>query len=866
MRDLKDLLLVLAIVCGCTVASANAFTEDFESYTAGSELHGQGGWKGWDNSPGAGAPVSNAYAYSGSNSVEIGGSSDLVHEFDISGGVWEFTVMQYIPSGTSGNNYFILLNSYDDGANQDWSVQLPIDLATGLMTSAYDGAVGVNILYDQWVELKFVIDLDNNVVDEYYNGELFSTHQWDDNDHGTIGAIDLYSEGASSIYYDDIAITAPINAFNPGPADNAVIREKWTSISWSVGAFAESHDVYFGENYDDVADGTEEAFRGNNALPYYVVGFTGYPYPEGLVPGTTYYWRIDEVNDLHPDSPVEGDVWSFMVAPNTAFEPVPSDGGKFVDTDNPVLSWTEGMGSKLHTVYFGDDYDTVANDTGGQSQSPLDFRPGSLETEKTYYWRVDEFVDDENTYKGNVWSFTTAKVGGGVRGDYYHWNDPAFVGGGGNPGPVQAFTTFMLTRTDPQIDFSWGSGSPDPAVNADRFSARWTGEVEAAFTETYTFYASSDDGSRLWIDDKLLVDQWIDQGTTERSGTIDLVAGNTYSLVMEYYETGGGTAAQLRWSSESTPKQFVPQAALSLPVKARSPKPRNGTVGVRLTDILTWKSGDYAASHEVYFGTDQEAIGNATKVSPEYKGARALGDENFDPGKLAWDTTYYWRIDEVNDADPNSPWVGNVWSFATGDFLVVDDFEFYDVGNNEIWWAWKDGLGYVAHGSEPAYPGNGTGSAVGDETTASYTEEIIVHDGRQSMPLFYDNNKQGCSNYSEVELTLIYPRDWTEYDVNTLSLWFIGDSANAAEPLYVALNGTAVVYNDNTDAAQIAVWTQWNIDLQEFAGQGVDMTNVNTIAIGLGTKGNVTTPGGAGKICIDDIRLLLPEPQPIPEP
>ena len=420
-----------------------------------------------------------------------------------------------------------------------------------------------------------------------------------------------------------------------------------------AGAFAESHDVYFGETFDDVNDGTGDTFRGNHGLPFYVAGITGYAYPDGLVPGTTYYWRIDEVNDLHPDSPLKGDVWSFMIAPRTAFEPVPSDGSKFIDTENPVLSWTEGMNTISHTVYFGDDYDIVANATDGESQGGKNFSPGPLEIEKTYYWRVDEF-DATNTYTGDVWSFTTAKAGGGVRGDYYHWNDPTFVGGGGNPGPGQAFTTFVLTRTDPQINFSWGNGSPDPTVNVDNFSARWTGEVEAAFTETYTFYASSDDGSRLWIDDQLLVDQWIDQGTTERSGTIDLVAGNMYSLVMEYYETGGGTAAQLRWSSASTPKQLIPQAALAPPVKARNPKPRNGTIGVRLTDVLKWNSGDDAASHEVYFGTDANAVKNATTASPEYKGTKALVDENYDPGKLAWDTTYYWRVDEVNSVNPQT--------------------------------------------------------------------------------------------------------------------------------------------------------------------------------------------------------------------
>ena len=87
-----------------------------------------------------------------------------------------------------------------------------------------------------------------------------------------------------------------------------------------------------------------------------------------------------------------------------------------------------------------------------------------------------------------------------------------------------------------------------------------------------------------------------------------------------------------------------------------------------------------------------------------------------------------------------------------------------------IWWAWKDGLGYVAHNDELAYMGNGTGSAVGDETTSSFTEERIVHGGSPSMPLFYDNNKQGFNNYSEAELTLRAPRDWIASEVEKLSL------------------------------------------------------------------------------------------------
>ena len=165
-------------------------------------------------------------------------------------------------------------------------------------------------------------------------------------------------------------------------------------------------------------------------------------------------------------------------------------------------------------------------------------------------------------------------------------------------------------------------------------------------------------------------------------------------------------------------------------------------------------------------------------------------------------------------------------------------------------------LGYAAHGKEPAYAGNGTGAAVADESTASYCEETIVHSGSQSMPLFYDNS---VLKYSEAQKTLTYPRDWTENGVKTLTIWFRGDSANGAETLYVALNGTAVVSHDNPKAAQIKTWTEWNIDLQVFADQGVNLSNVNTIALGLGNKKNPAV-GGSGTMYFDDIRLYPPAP------
>ena len=150
------------------------------------------------------------------------------------------------------------------------------------------------------------------------------------------------------------------SAGSPNPADGALIEGTWANMNWRAGDFAVSHDVYLGDNFDDVDEGAEGTFVGNQATTMLVVGFPGFPVPGGLIPGTTYYWRIDEVNDADPNSPWKGNVWSFSIPPKTAYSPDPADGAEFVDP-NATFFWTGGYGSKLHTVYLGDNYDDVSN-------------------------------------------------------------------------------------------------------------------------------------------------------------------------------------------------------------------------------------------------------------------------------------------------------------------------------------------------------------------------------------------------------------------------------------------------------------------------------------------------------------------------
>jgi len=192
-------------------------------------------------------------------------------------------------------------------------------------------------------------------------------------------------------------------ATQPDPADGAVIEQTYALLTWAAGISAVSHNVYIGDNLDDVTNGVDSTFIGNLDVTVLSVGLPDLPFPDGLVPGTTYYWRVDEVEA--DGTTHAGQIWSFSIPPETAYNPNPADGATVVDI-NVQLSWTAGLGAKLHSVYFGDDLDTVNNATGAPPLPSTTFNPGTLEPGKTYYWRVDE-LNPPNTIKGEVWSFTT---------------------------------------------------------------------------------------------------------------------------------------------------------------------------------------------------------------------------------------------------------------------------------------------------------------------------------------------------------------------------------------------------------------------------------------------------------------------------
>jgi len=688
-------------------------------------------------------------------------------------------------------------------------------------------------------------------------------------------------------------------ASNPDPIDGVLLEDTWVNLMWSPGMSAVSHDVYFSDNLADVEAGAESAFQGNQASTMFIAGFPGMPYPEGLVPGTTYYWRIDEV-EADGTTKYTGDIWSFMIPSKTAYNPSPPDGGKHVDPD-VQLSWTAGFGSKLHTVYFGDNFDDVNNATGGLSQPGTTYTPGTLEMDKTYYWRVDEF-DVLATYKGDVWSFKTLPV--------ITITDPNLIG----------WWTFDEGSGDTPLDFSgygndgkfggdpqWVEGVIGGAVDLDGDDYVVIDSVADDITSTNitlsawirttqggegnVFAANSggshplmfgvkgggeiyvNDGGDTYFPPSINDNQWhmityvrngsrgtiyldgIEVGTYLAGFSLDGV--DRWSIGQEW-DSGPsdfyvGMVDDARFYNASLTAAQVKELMRGDPLVAWNPNPENNsTVDIKeARKPINWSPGDDAAEHDVYFGNDKDAVSNAdaSDTTGIYQGRQGGTSFNLPAASVEWGGgPYYWRVDELNNDGSIS--IGSTWNFSVADYLVVDDFESYndlnpdDPESKRIFYTWLDGY------DNPAINGSVVGHA-----NPPFAEQSIVHSGRQSMPFFYDNGV----GISEATMTLTNQRDWTEEGVGVLVIWFRGEAANAAVPLYVALNGNAVVTHDNLTATQLDTWTQWSIDLQMFADQGVNLSNVDTISLGLGNKSNPIA-GGTGTMYFDDIRLYRPTP------
>jgi len=707
------------------------------------------------------------------------------------------------------------------------------------MGTAPDYAAGGAMTAPYWVKVKRAGD----TFSSYSSPDGKEWTLWDSTDAPGIPKT-IYIGYAVTSEVPGKLITAvfdkgPATASEPNPPDKAV-NVAAPLVRWTPGVTAAAHDVYFGTN---PTPGQAE-FAGHLPLQQ-----TLYFSPVFL-PDTTYYWRVDETDAA--GNVYKGDVWSFTSAPARAYSSVPWDNHKGVDVQTK-LTWLSGAGAISHDVYFGTDKAAVkAGDASVFKGNvlPTSYQPEALAANTTYYWRVDERGPGDTVQTGAVWNFKTTGPGVGVKAQYFRGIEVSGV-------PV-------LTQIENSIDHNWGGAEVAPGLS-DTVSARWRAALEAPFTETYDLITTSDDGVRLWLDGRLIINHWTNHGSTDDVARVDLVAGQVCLLQMEYYENTGSAVAQLSWQSPSIPRQIIPGGSLLLPMGAMASYPANAAVNVPQVLLLHWTAGDSATNHDVYFGDNADAVADAdTSTATLYQGRHALNVTKFDPGTLEWGKTYYWRVDEVNTAAAESPWKGNVWSFTTADFLVVDDFESYtnDIGDR-VFQSWIDGYGYT----EPqVVQGNGTGAVIGHDiwtTTGPYyggsiAEIHIVHSGGQSMPMDYNNAT--APYYSETERAWTTPQNWIVKGMNTLVLYVRGQATNVPARLYVAVQDsaghTAVVAHSDPATVSATQFVEWRIPLTDLTG--VNAATVKKMCIGVGDR---STPkaGGAGTLYIDDIRVVKVE-------
>jgi Concanavalin A-like lectin/glucanases superfamily/F5/8 type C domain len=605
-----------------------------------------------------------------------------------------------------------------------------------------------------------------------------------------------------------------------------VPHNEWTHLAL---VFDGTHATGYRNGIDDM--GPQPTGIGPNVDAPVIIGASH------AAEGRTFQGLLDDVR-LYSRPLSEAEVQQLMLAvpPGMASEPSPAN--QAIDVPRDVsLGWTAGEFAAAHDVYLGTAFDDVnAADRANtmdvllsEGQSGNGYDAGRREFGQIYYWRVDEVnaAPDNTIYKGEVWSFTTELLAYPIENIVTTTNGNSDSGAGPentvNGSGLNAADEHSVSVTgmwlatpgaDPLwIQFDFGQACKLHEMLVWNYNAEF--ELILGFGLKDVTIEYSENGTD-WI---TLGDEVFAQAPAQ-SG---YVANTTVAF--------GGIAARFVRLTVNSGYGMLGQFGLSevrflaIPVQARQPEPAAGVTEVEVTTALNWYAGRAAATHDVYLGTDPDALPLVDSVSaPVYV-----------PGDLDLGQMYYWKINEVNEADEISVWEGTVWSFTTQEFALIDGMESYDNEDNRIYDTWLDG--WV----------NETGSTVG-YLEEPFAERTTVNTDRQAMPLLYDNSAAPFYSAAERDLGGM---DLDTRGADTLRLFVY---ASAAEPFYVALEDTAgsvaVVVHPDPAALATGSWQQWQIPYSDFAG--VDLNSVGTISVGVGDRNNPTA-GGAGTVFIDDI-------------
>ncbi|MHC4743909.1 MAG: LamG-like jellyroll fold domain-containing protein, partial [Planctomycetota bacterium] len=712
-----------------------------------------------------------------------------------------------------------------------------------LDVNAYEGLPTTPVNDGQWHMLTYVRDGTTGYI--YVDAVLQNTHEarfsfsddnrwslgqeWDAGGPselltGLIDDVRLYNKALTAAEITEIMRVDRNLAWNPGPRSGAIVRlDELTRLEWSPGDMVNMHDVYLGTDRATVVSAdttTAGVYKGRHGVEYFD--------PGELEPGRTFYWRIDEFNT--DSSLTRGMIWSFTTMPAIAV------------TDPNLIGWWTFEGQSGSYEFDRSGHDNFGVFVG----EPLrveGYDGMGLYLDGDDFMRIDEVADDIGG--GNVtlsaWVNTTIEDS-----DWYSCNT---ADGSSNV-----------------LIFGIVDGEPAVLDANNAYEGLPTATVNEGEWHMLTYVCDGTTGY-IYIDAAL---------HSVHQAQINFSPDDRWSIGQEWDSANPtefltGMVDDVRLYNKALTQPEIAQVMRIDLNRAWNPSPRQGgTVEYDEMGPLQWSPGDNAQSHDIYFGTDRDAVASAdTTTAGVYKGRRTT--TSFDVGPVLLGKTYYWRIDEARSGQ--SPIKGVIWRFSIGEYLVVDDFESYVPWNaigDHIFDIWRDGFGDCSVGS-----GNDTGATV----TENPDPPGPAFDA-QSMRYDFDNDgtvqnpctmvQQPVSNlYSRIEaqtaaLLSGIGSDWVKDGARALRLSFYGTIGTATtESLWVQLQdtggyGNKVFYGSFTgeDPQDFneASWHNWNIDLADF---GVDLENVVSIVIGIGEEGS-TEPGGAGTIYIDNVRLYVP--------
>ncbi|MHC4333342.1 MAG: LamG domain-containing protein [Planctomycetota bacterium] len=627
----------------------------------------------------------------------------------------------------------------------------------------------------------------------------------------------------------------PNTATNPIPPNRSRGQDPNVDLGWTSGINAAQHEIFFGTSFEDVNNMTE---------PCSVQDACEYD-PNTLELGITYYWRIDEVNG---PKTWRGRVWYFTVQ-SPIIDPNMLMYLKLDETDGYFAE--DSSGYENHGYVDGNELGWDPNDAhphdppwgGSRNFSDVEDNDDPATVIDCAKFTVLNTVDDSITV--SVWLK-----------DAYNEGDDNWVFHSG-VGPYQVGACVVTDDISPAGQALWRAGDDPCDILMWDLDGRKAATLED--WHLWVFLKSETEGKISIYFDGILAKE--KSGTLNTLGFVQDTAFKVGSTSWENH-TYMGKMDDFRVYDYALSDKQIEELFRGADVGSPwAPSPGDYAEDVPRDANISWRPGNYVQDtngHEVFFGTDWNDVNDMTEPCSVQDACE------YDPGTLKLDTTYYWRIDEVNDP---CVWRGPIWRFTVADFIALDGFEQYDQGNNRIYYTWYD---QRSQGDEA------TGAWLMLRTEPTYP----VHKGGKSMEYIYDTDDGWADlNYAEAWLPLeemAGQQDWAEAGLKLLRLFFYGDQENDttdAEQMYVAVDDTNGLYaeirygdSEGEDMNDLLVeeWQSWEIPYTYFNDSNyaevvndVNFKSIANLYIGFGDKRNPVA-AGLGGVFFDDIRLNLP--------